>query len=143
MNFTFRVDEKIRGKARPRFNVYTKKVYTTPQDREYEALIKQSYLASDGIYFGDDTYIRAEIELYFAVPKSYTKKRRLRCIENKERPNKKPDIDNILKSVFDAIQGGISFHDDTQVIEVEAKKYYTDEAQDYMIIKLVELEGGK
>lgn len=91
MTFEFRVDGKIKGKDRPRFNRYTGKAYTTKQSRDFENLIKDSYLSMDGIYFGDDTYLRLEADLYFSIPKSYTKKRRILCMENVERPKKKPD----------------------------------------------------
>ena len=130
MTFEFRVDcEKIRGKARPRFNTYTKKVYTTPQDREFEALIRATYVSVDGLYFDENKYLRLEAELYFAIPKSYTKKRKLLCAENVERPAKKPDADNCLKSIADSLNE-IAYKDDIQLVEMEAKKYYTTEEKD-------------
>ena len=135
MRHTFKIVGKIRGKARPRFNVYTKKVYTTPQDREFESLIRQSYIESDGLYFNGN--IRAEIDLYFAIPKSYTKKRRELCAKNIEKPSKKPDIDNVLKSIFDSCNK-IAYHDDTQIVEVEARKHYTS-GEEHMIITFIQL----
>lgn len=137
--FEFRVDGKIRGKDRPRFNRYNGKVYTTKQSRDFETLIKDSYLSVDGIYFGDDTYLRLEADLYFSIPKSYTKKRRSLCMENVERPKKKPDNDNILKAIADSLNE-IAYKDDIQLLETEVKKYYTSDVEDYMIIRLIELE---
>ena len=137
--FEFRVDGKIRGKDRPRFNRYNGKVYTTKQSRDFETLIKDSYLSVDGIYFGDDTYLRLEADLYFSIPKSYTKKRRSLCMENVERPKKKPDNDNILKAIADSLNE-IAYKDDIQLLETEVKKYYTSEDEDYMVIRLIELE---
>ena len=139
MIFEFRVDGKIRGKDRPRFNRYNGKVYTTKQSRDFETLIKDSYLSVDGIYFGDDTYLRLEADLYFSIPKSYTKKRRSLCMENVERPKKKPDNDNILKAIADSLNE-IAYKDDIQLLETEVKKYYTSEDEDYMVIRLIELE---
>lgn len=141
-SFTFRVDGKIKAKDRPRFNRYTGKAYTTKQSRDFENLIKDSYLSVDGTYFGDDTYLRLEAELYFSVPKSYTKKRRLKCISNIERPAKKPDSDNCLKAIADSLNE-IAYKDDIQLLETEVKKYYTDEEEDYMIIRIIQLEGSK
>lgn len=139
MTFEFRVKGKIKGKDRPRFNRYTGKAYTTKQSRDFENLIKDSYLSVDGIYFGDDTYLRLEADLYFSIPKSYTKKRRILCMENAERPKKKPDSDNCLKAIADSLNE-IAYKDDVQLLETEIKKYYTSEEEDYMIIRLIELE---
>ena len=41
-------------------------------------------------------------------------------------PTKKPDIDNILKVVADALNG-VAYLDDVQVIEVNADKTYSEE----------------
>ena len=41
------------------------------------------------------------------------------------RPAKKPDIDNVIKSILDALNG-VAYHDDTQVVAVFAEKYYSD-----------------
>ena len=41
-------------------------------------------------------------------------------------PNKKPDIDNILKSVMDSLNG-YAFADDSQVVRIMAEKVYAEE----------------
>ena len=48
-------------------------------------------------------------------------------LQNKVRPTKKPDIDNIIKAVLDALNG-IAYKDDTQVVQVMAQKKYADKA---------------
>lgn len=45
-------------------------------------------------------------------------------LDGKELPLKKPDIDNIVKVVADALNG-VAYHDDTQIIMVVAKKVYS------------------
>lgn len=47
-------------------------------------------------------------------------------LEGNIRPIKKPDIDNILKSVFDGLNG-IAFKDDTQIIRIQTEKFYSNE----------------
>jgi len=42
------------------------------------------------------------------------------------RPKKKPDCDNIAKIICDALNG-IVYHDDSQVVDLEIRKYYSDE----------------
>ena len=53
------------------------------------------------------------------------------------RPTKKPDIDNILKSLFDGLNK-TAFSDDTQIISVEAEKYYAP--QEKLVVDIISLE---
>lgn len=41
-------------------------------------------------------------------------------------PLKKPDMDNIVKVVADALNG-VAYHDDTQIALLSASKIYSDE----------------
>lgn len=88
----FRVNGKIKAKSRPRFNTKTGRAYKVKSDTLYENLIVQAYRASGGVRFDDKDYIRLHLDMYFAVPKSYTKTRRQKCIKNIEKPAKKPDV---------------------------------------------------
>jgi Holliday junction resolvase RusA-like endonuclease len=45
-------------------------------------------------------------------------------LSGKEKPTKKPDIDNIAKSHLDAMNG-IVYKDDVQVIFISVKKIYS------------------
>jgi Holliday junction resolvase RusA-like endonuclease len=60
----------------------------------------------------------------FEIPKSWPKKRREAATRGEVYPGK-PDIDNIVKIVADALNG-VCFEDDAQVIEVVARKKYGD-----------------
>jgi Holliday junction resolvase RusA-like endonuclease len=66
------------------------------------------------------------VDLYIRVPcpSSFSKRRRNECFEGRERPTKKPDIDNIIKAYLDGMNG-IVYLDDTQVVRVSAKKVYS------------------
>lgn len=142
----FKVTGKIRGKARPRFYGTSKldttkvnvRAYKVNDDKIYENLIKSSYIGSGGFRFNDKSYLRMEMDMYFKIPKSYSKKRRRNCLEGIEKAGKKPDIDNILKNFCDALNG-VAYKDDVQVVEVECKKYYTEE-EDYVIVRLEEIK---
>lgn len=88
---SFKVIGKIRGKARPRFNTKTGRAFKVKDDTLYENLIKEAYRSSEAVRFDDDAYIKMNLDMYFKIPKSYSKKRRLACARNQERPAKKPD----------------------------------------------------
>lgn len=112
------------GKARPRFSGLTGAVYTPRKTKKYESVIKDAFLAAEGKMIPADCYVRVTVDAYFRIPKSYTKGRRLACQHNINRPTKKPDIDNTLKVVLDALNG-VAYEDDRQVVEVRCRKWYT------------------
>ncbi len=126
---TFHVPGKPQGKARARTyqNKYTGKMQSSTPDKTvlYENLIKDQYLnACNGAYLERGIPVALRIVARFLPPKSASKKRTTDMIEGRELPLKKPDIDNIVKVVADALNG-VAYHDDTQVVLVEAKKAYS------------------
>lgn len=46
---------------------------------------------------------------------------------------KKPDLDNLLKFILDALTG-IAFHGDQQVVSIFAKKLYSDEPRTTILL---------
>lgn len=69
---------------------------------------------------------------------SYSKRRKGLCRENLELPLKKPDGDNILKIVCDALNG-LAYKDDTQVSDmIIRKRYGRDEG--YIRVKIWEVK---
>lgn len=63
--------------------------------------------------------VQLSVTAYFARPKSMIwKKRPMPTV----RHTKKPDLDNVVKAVADALNG-LAFVDDSQIAEVEAAKF--------------------
>ena len=46
-------------------------------------------------------------------------------VKNKIYPTKKPDVDNIIKIIADALNG-VAYNDDKQIVMCNCGKYYTD-----------------
>ena len=61
-----------------------------------------------------------------SIPKSYPKYKQALCRCRMIAPTKKPDLDNICKSILDSLQGGYAFVDDSQVVKLIAEKVYAD-----------------
>lgn len=118
------VEGKIRGKARPR--VCKGHAFTPKETVNYENKVKECYLKQDGRYL--EGSIKAIIKAYYKIPKSYTKKRVQAIKEGLELPNKKPDIDNCIKVILDALNG-IAYEDDKQVVQVIAVKKWTEDIE--------------
>ena len=116
------VEGTIRGKQRPRFNTKTGRAFTSNQTINYENWVKQCYIEqSNKLLQGP---IRARIEIYYSVPKSYSK-RKIEAIKyGTDYPMKKPDCDNVAKIVLDSLNK-IAYDDDKQVVELTVLKRWT------------------
>lgn len=104
--------------------------YTPKKTKDYESLIAYEYKRQCGEFYGDmensklKQAVVLKIDIYFSIPKSYNKGKRLAAECNSIRPTKKPDIDNVVKSVLDALNG-VAYKDDTQVTELSVRKWWT------------------
>ena len=127
MEVNLTIPGEPKGKGRPRFSRVGAHVrtYTPEATASYENLIKVAYMTLVNFKFPDDTPLRIEIDAYFAIPKSVSKKNRELMLSDSLRPLKKPDNDNILKVVCDALNG-IAYRDDVQIAETDVRKYYSD-----------------
>lgn len=104
--------------------------YTPKKTKDYESLIAYEYKRQCSEFYGDmensklKQAVVLKIDIYFSIPKSYSKGKRLAAECNLIRPTKKPDIDNVVKSVLDALNG-VAYKDDTQVTELSVRKWWT------------------
>ncbi|ENY8941384.1 RusA family crossover junction endodeoxyribonuclease [Clostridioides difficile] len=123
MKVNFTIDGEPIGKERPRMNSITKRTYTPNKTKDYENLIKWLYQSKVKYHFTG--YIKMTLRCYYSIAKSNSKKVKEQKRNNVLRPSKKPDIDNVVKIVADALNE-IAYKDDTQIVEVIASKYYSD-----------------
>lgn len=107
-----------------------KRSYTPAKTKEYEKLIAYEYKRQCGEFYGEiknsklKQPIKIAIDIYFSIPKSFSKGKCRAAENNIIKPTKKPDIDNIAKSVLDALNG-VAYKDDTQVVSLTVRKIYT------------------
>ena len=132
MIYEFEVPSKIIGKGRPRLNTYTGIVYTPTKTKDYETLIEQYFVMKYPRYKTIEGRAKVSIKAFFEIPKSTTKVQKAGMIENKISPVKKPDIDNIVKIVLDAMNK-FAFKDDTQIVKLEVEKIYTSDEEKLVI----------
>ena len=122
----FCVDGPPVGKGRPRFG--NGRAYTPKKTVEYERKVsrecglKMEYYNLEPIGLP----IKLHIHARFEIPKSWNKAKREMAERQLIHP-KKPDIDNIAKTIMDGMNG-VLYEDDSQVYEVVATKNYALEA---------------
>lgn len=120
-----------RGKGRPRFS--NGKAYTDEKTKAYEEVIAWQFMCAQRRWqLTPDQWERVKkaqvsvvIIASYEVPKSDSKKVRLEKLENRQRPTKKPDIDNVCKAVLDGLNR-LAYEDDTQVYHLHAIKRYDE-----------------
>lgn len=126
----FTVPGRPQGKARARtyYNPKTKAMSSTTPDKTvlYENFIATCYMEAAGEKrFPDDSYIKARIQAFYEIPKSASKVKKSAMLDGELLPSKKPDIDNIVKAVLDALNK-VAYRDDTQVVELQVRKQYSE-----------------
>ncbi|MDD5387577.1 MAG: RusA family crossover junction endodeoxyribonuclease [Sulfuricurvum sp.] len=99
--------------------------YTPTRTRSYEAEIKdiiERHMLQNNIKTAIGP-LSMSLVFYFPRPKSHTKKMRM-CMHH----TVAPDVDNLCKSAFDALNG-IVFADDKQICMLAAAKRYCQDTQ--------------
>lgn len=124
------------AKGRPRVTKWG--VYTPEKTVNYENLVQFSYLQEYKNVDPLEGYLKVEIIFYMPIVKSTSKKNRQLMVEGKLRPDKKPDIDNMIKSITDALNE-LAYQDDKQVVEVQAYKYYSEQPRAVVTISKLDI----
>lgn len=136
MRITFKVPA-IRGQGRPRFSKYSG-AYKSKEDVDYENLIKECFLKEANAFEPSKRPVAIHIEANYKLTKS-TPKYVVDEITSSGfyyAPQSKPDIDNIAKSVLDALNG-VAYIDDKQVYNLTCAKYFdTISDTDYLIVNI-------
>ena len=134
MHVTFRVDGQPHAKGRPRFTSKGGfvRAYTDEKTLAYESIIRQAAQKSMGGSEPLKTALDAFIYISFAVPLSYSKKRKEACLNGLERHTKKPDIDNVVKAVLDGCEKVI-FWSDAQIVNLYVTKKYGESHVEVLI----------
>ena len=134
-----------RGKGRPRAVKIGNSVrlYTDAKTRAYETQIASIYKKKYDEQAGyQDKPVTIEIQAVYEIPRSATRAQRRQMEDGELLPLKKPDIDNVVKAIMDALQGdGMAYTDDKQVATITATKQYETEnkpAGVYVTIKELE-----
>lgn len=125
-------------KGRPRFSTRGKfpVAYTPEKTKNYESEVGMMAKAAMGASEPLEGALEAFIYVTFAVPASYSKKRTEACLSGQEKHTKKPDLDNVVKTVLDGMSD-IVFLSDSQITSIHATKVYGEVAKVEVLVKQV------
>ena len=138
MEAKFTILGEPKGKGRPRFCRNTGHAITPKDTVNYETLVHMEYLDQcNELRFPDDVMLDMRIKAYYSIPKSASKKKKAAMLAGEIRPTKKPDMDNVVKIIADALNQ-VAYRDDTQIVDCQCRKFYSENPRVEVTIKTVE-----
>lgn len=116
--------------------------YTPEKTVSFENLVKSR--ADDAMNGQEMTLcpVQAIVNIYLPIPTSWPKKFKEMTLAGLVAPTKKPDMDNIVKALFDAMNG-IVFKDDSQVVFAMIRKIYSPTPHTEVTIEATGQEAAK
>lgn len=126
MQIVFEIPGIPKPKGRPRFARRGNFVqtYTDIKTLKYEDAVR--FCAKQAM--GSSKPLEGAVSVYLyirlPIPESYSKARRKACLEGVEKPTKKPDLSNLLKSIEDGMNN-IVYIDDCQIVSETTTKVYS------------------
>lgn len=122
----FTVPGEPQGKGRARVGTVAGKarMFTPAKTVAYEGVIA---LAAQEAMDGAEPYqgpVMVEVVMHCPIRPSWSKKKQTLALAGDIYPTSKPDADNCLKAVCDALNG-IAWRDDTQATDIHIKKRFS------------------
>ena len=125
MRVSFVIPTHPTGKGRPRL-CSSGSVFTPSRTKYYENFIKGCYIEQCGdVSFGDKSIV-LYIKAYSEPLSKFKKEERKNALLNLIKPTSKPDVDNILKAILDALNE-VAYNDDRYIYKIVVERYYSDE----------------
>lgn len=122
------------GKARPRADGRSGRIYTPTKTAKYEKLIREEFRRQNPDWSPAEEAVAVTITAGFRIPRSWSKKKRQAAVSAPVK--KKPDIDNIEKAVLDALNGA-AYVDDALIVRLYCVKVYA--ADEPYIVATIEV----
>jgi len=122
MEINIEIPGKPQAKQRP---FVTKKgiAFTKKETAVYENLVKLAYRQkTDYMFMGA---VEIVINILIKPPVTISKKKYQEMIDGKILPQVRPDVDNVAKSITDALNK-IAYNDDAQITYLLVKKRYAE-----------------
>lgn len=122
---SFTVPGEPIGKGRPRATTRAchAALYTPKKTANYEGLIAHAAQQAMGSATPVEFACQVQMIITVSVPASWSKKKQAAALAAQVLPTKKPDTDNVVKAVFDGMNG-VVWRDDVQAVDLFVRKRY-------------------
>ena len=147
-SYSINIPGRAVPQARPRFARHGGRVvtYEPKQCAYYKELVQYCAVHQCGLTY-DNTLYAGPVEIIVTErrepPSRWSKAKRLLAFAGEIMPIVKPDTDNILKIIKDALTG-LMWIDDAQVVSDKVAKVYADAANVEVIVRyLAGIEGNE
>ena len=128
------------AKGRPKFfkppNADFGRAVTPAKTRKAEHVIQQFAIAQGVTPVIGPVHV--SLDFRHEPPASTSKKRRRELVEQNQWRDKKPDLDNLIKTVLDALNE-IAWADDKSVVSIFARKVYAERSETIVTVVSTEM----
>lgn len=132
------------AQGRPRFTTINghARAYDAPKSSGFKNLV--AMIANENMRGQplSEKPIELRLTVTRSIPSSWSKKKKLQAQDGQLAPTSRPDLDNYLKAVLDALNG-IVFKDDSQVVILSALKQYGDKPGTTVVLTEIEKQGER
>lgn len=128
------------GKGRPKVSTRGgkfAKMYTPEKTANYETLVAmaaQQAMVGRALLSGP---VEVQMAILLPIPASWSKKKQAAAIAGQVYPTKKPDADNVVKAIFDGING-VVWNDDVQACDIVVRKRYAETPGVQVLVKPID-----
>lgn len=133
----FTIPGEVVPQGRPRFARTRSgiRTYDPAKSRNYKTFVQWS---THELWPAEplDGPLSVRIVEYRAIPASWSKKRREEALSGIIRPTGRPDMDNVVKTILDSLNGRM-WRDDSQVVSLHAEKRYAETPRAEVEIEVV------
>ena len=129
IRITITAEPTAKARARTVVRNGVVRTYTPEKTLNAEAFLRERFSRHKDKAFPAHVPVRLFVTFYRTKSKYLPKKESM--------PFRKPDLDNIIKSLTDALNGTL-LADDSQLTEIFARKRWSDTGEGYIVLKLEE-----
>lgn len=133
MTVSFYIEGEVMGMPRPRSTIINDhiRVYETTKSKKHKEQICMAYkIAARNLHpslpkLKKGTGYKVRIIICKLPPKSFSKKRMRAALAGEIQPTAKPDVDNVAKTILDALNG-VAWRDDSEITSLIIMKTYAE-----------------
>lgn len=136
------VPGEMRGKGRPRFariGAFVR-TYTDARTANAETWVRSCAIDA-GVSVPIDGPLSVLISITVAIPRSWPKRKQAAAQRGEIRPTGKPDLDNSIKLIADALNG-VAWPDDSAIVSLTAAKGYGMHPSTRIVIERIAPEAA-